>query len=35
MNDSEPKVASYKKNPAYWAVKVFGNSSIIPSEDNI
>ena len=35
MNDSEPEVASYKKNPAYWAVKVFGNSSIVPSEDNI
>ena len=35
MNDSEPKVASYKKNPAYWAVKVFGNSSIVPTEDNI
>ena len=28
MNDSEPEVPSYKKNPAYWAVKVFGNSSI-------
>ena len=35
MNDSEPEVPSYKKNPAYWAVKVFGNSSIIPTKDNI
>ena len=35
MNDSEPQVPSYKKNPAYWAVKVFGNSSIVPTEDNI
>ncbi len=35
MNDSEPQVPSYKKNPAYWAVKVFGNSSIIPTKDNI
>ena len=35
MNDSEPEVPSYKKNPAYWAVKVFGNSSIVPTEDNI
>ena len=35
MNDSEPEVPTYKKNPAYWAVKVFGNSSIIPTKDNI
>tara|TARA_Y100001937_G_scaffold125979_1_gene194079 strand:- start:714 stop:1205 length:492 start_codon:yes stop_codon:yes gene_type:complete len=35
MNDSEPQIPSYKKNPAYWAVKVFGNSSIIPKKDNI
>ena len=35
MNDSEPEVPSYKKIPAYWAVKVFGNSSIIPTKDNI
>ena len=35
MNDSEPQVSSYKKNPAYWAVRVFGNSSIVPTEDNI
>ena len=35
MNYSEPEVPSYKKNPAYWAVKVFGNSSIIPTKDNI
>ena len=35
MNDSEPQVSTYKKNPAYWAVRVFGNSSIVPTEDNI
>ena len=35
MNDSEPEVPTYKKNPAYWAVKVFGNSSIVPTKDNI
>ena len=35
MNDSAPIVPLYKKNPAYWAVKVFGNRSIIPNKDNI
>ena len=35
MNDSAPIVPLHKKNPAYWAVRVFGNRSIIPNEDNI
>ena len=35
MDDSTPEIPVHKKNPAYWAVRVFGNSSIIPTEDNI
>ena len=35
MNDAHPPVAQWKKYSAWKAVDLFGNSSIVPSKDNI
>jgi len=35
MKDAEPAVPTWKIKAAYYAVRLFGNSSIIPAEDNI
>ena len=35
MEDAEPKVAKWKIYSSWKAVDVFGNSSIVPTEDNI
>ena len=35
MDDAEPSVAKWKKYSAWKAVDLFGNSSIVPTEDNI
>ena len=35
MEDAEPAVSTWKIKAAYYAVRLFGNSSIIPAEDNI
>ena len=33
--DAQPPVPTWKVDAAYYAVRVFGNSSIIPDYDNI
>ena len=35
MNDAEPSVPKWKKYSAWKAVDLFGNGSIVPTEDNI
>ena len=35
MNDAEPAIPKWKKYSAWKAVDLFGNSSIVPNEDNI
>jgi len=35
MKDAEPKIAGWKIYSSWKAVDLFGNSSIVPTKDNI